>query len=188
MTHLEGYHNIKEDSPADARAKNIQINIEHAIASAAEHPQKRRKLNDSDGGSLPLDGDVLEVLYVKFIASCNMPLRLVESQEFRAFLSYLNNDVNRWLNVKHDTIRTWVLRQFEIEKEKVKNQLAKSRTKIHLSLDIWTSPNNKPILGVVAHYITDSSVLEHTVLALKEIEGNHKGENLVLVVMAIIKD
>jgi hypothetical protein len=80
------------------------------MAVAEENPQKRRKLNDLDGGDMPLDGDILEVLYVRFIAACNMPLRLVECPEFRALLSYLNKDVNRWLNHTHNTIRTWVIR------------------------------------------------------------------------------
>jgi len=93
--HLEEYHDIKEDTSADKRAKNIQINIEEAIISAAENPQKRRKLNEYDGGDMPLNKDVIKVLYVRFIAACNMPLRLVECAEFRAFLSYLNKDVNR---------------------------------------------------------------------------------------------
>ena len=77
ITHLE-WHGINGQSPADIRAKNVQIDIQKAMESAAENPQKRRKLNDLDGGSLPLDGDVIEVLFVKFIAACNMPLRLVE--------------------------------------------------------------------------------------------------------------
>jgi hypothetical protein len=76
------------------------------MAIAEENPQKRRKLNDSDGGDMPLDGDTLKVLYIRFIAAYNMPLRLVEYQEFRALLSYLNKDVNRWLNHTHNTIRT----------------------------------------------------------------------------------
>jgi hypothetical protein len=80
------------------------------------------------------------------------------------------------------------MRQFEIEKEKIKVHLQNTKTKIHLSLDIWTSPNNKPILGFVAHYISDSGVLKQVVLAMKEIEGNHKGENIALVVMGVIKD
>jgi hypothetical protein len=80
------------------------------------------------------------------------------------------------------------MRQFEIEKEKIKVHLQNAKTKIHLSLDIWTSPNNKPILGIVAHYISDSGVLEQVVLAMKEIKGNHKGENIALVVMGGIKD
>jgi hypothetical protein len=33
-----------EDSPADIKAKNIQIDIQKAMDSAAEHPQKRWKL------------------------------------------------------------------------------------------------------------------------------------------------
>jgi len=181
-------HDITKDSAQDARAKNVQIDIEKAIQSAAENPQKRRKLTSFDGGSLPLDGDVVEVLYVKFISACNMPLRLVECPEFRAFLHYLNEDIDRWLPSAHKTVRGWVLRQFEIEKEKIKLQLENAKTKIHLSLDIWTSPSNKLILGVVAHYISNSGVLEQVVLAMKEIEGNHKGENLAPVLMDVIRD
>jgi hypothetical protein len=75
------------------------------------------------------------------------------------------------------------MRQFEIEKSRVGIRLQNSLTKIHLFLDIWTSPNSKPILGVIAHYISDTGVLERVVLAMKEIEGNHKGENLAPVVM-----
>jgi len=186
--HLNEYHDIFEDSPADKRAKNIQIDIQNAMATAANNPQKRRKLSDSDGGELPLDGDVIEVLYVKFLVACNIRLRLVECSEFRAFVSYLNKDVDRWLNTSHNTIHGWVMRQFKVEKERVKLRLQNARTKIHVSLDIWTSPNNKPILGVTAVYIGEDGELEHTVLAVKEIEGTHEGENLAPVVMAVIED
>lgn len=106
---MEDIHDINEDSWADKRAKNIQIDIENAMALAEEYPQKRRKLNDSDGGDMPLDGDVIKVLYVRFIAACNMLLRLVGCPEFRALLSYLNKDVDRWLNHTHNTIRTWII-------------------------------------------------------------------------------
>ena len=158
------------------------------MTAAAACPQKRRKLNDSDGGSLPLDGDVIEVLYVKFIVACNIPLRLVECPEFRAFISYLNKDVDRWLNTSHNTIREWVMRQFKNEKAVVKMRLQKARSKIHISLDIWTSTNNKAIMGITAVYIEEDGQLNHTVLAVKEIEGNHHGENLAPLVMEVIKD
>ena len=80
------------------------------------------------------------------------------------------------------------MQQFEIEKGRIRIRLQNSKTKIHLSLDIWTSLNNKPILGVVAHYISESRALEHVVLAMKEIEGSYIGENLALVVIEVIKD
>jgi hypothetical protein len=185
--HLKS-HGISRDSNEDTRAKNIQLDIARAMETAEGNPQKRRKLVDSDGGALPLNGDVIKVLYVKFISACNIPLRLVECPEFRAFLHYLNEDIDRWLPAAHKTVRGWVLRQFMAEKEKVKAMLCKSKTKIHLSLDIWTSPSNKPIMGVVAYYISGSGVLEHAVLAMKEIEGDHKGKSLAPVVLEIIRD
>ena len=37
LWHLEEYYNIKEDTFADKRAKNIQINIEEAIILVAEN-------------------------------------------------------------------------------------------------------------------------------------------------------
>jgi hypothetical protein len=80
------------------------------------------------------------------------------------------------------------MQQFEIEKGRIRIRLQNSKTKIHLSLDIWTSPNNKPILSVVTHYISESRALEHVVLAMKEIEGSHIGVNLAPVVMKVIKD
>jgi hypothetical protein len=186
--HLTEYHEIFEDSPADTRAKNIQINIESAMATAVAHPQKRWKLNDSNSGVLPLDGDVIEVLYVKFLVACNIPLRLVECPEFRAFISYLNKDVDCWLNTSHNTIHEWVMRQFKNEKVTVRMHLQKAQTKIHISLNIWTSTNNKAIMGITAVYIREDGELEHTVLAVKEIEGNHKGENLAPIVMEVIED
>jgi hypothetical protein len=186
--HLTIQHDIYEDSPVDKKVKNIQIAIQSAITSAMANPQKRKKLVDSEGGELPLDGGTLEVLYVKFIATCNIPLRLVENPEFRAFLSYLNQDVDRWLPTEHSTIRTWIIRRFEIEKSRIKIRLRNAKTRIHISLDIWTSPNNKPILGVVAHYIAADRVLQRSVLAMREIEGAHDGANLAPVVMDVISD
>ena len=154
--------------------------------STAKHPQKRQKLNDLDGGEIPLDRDVLKVLYIKFIAACNLLLHLVECSKFRALLSYLNSNVDQWLPSAHKTVRTQVMRQFEIEKEKVKSQLQNAKTKIHLSLDIWTSLSNKLIFGIMAYYISNSRALEKVVLTMKEIEGSHKGKNLALVLIDVI--
>ncbi len=78
--------------------------------------------------------------------------------------------------------------QFEIEKGKIKICLQNAKTVIYLSLDIWTSPSNKPIFGIIAHYISENGALEQVVLVMKEIEGNHKGENLAPVLIEVIRD
>jgi hypothetical protein len=117
-----------------------------------------------------------------------MLLCLVEYDKFRAFLSYLNSDVNKWLNVSYQTIHIWVLCQFEFEKQQVKNQVQNACTKVHITLNIWTLLNNKPILVIVSHYILADNKLESTVLALKEIEGSHKGNNIILIIIGVLKE
>jgi hypothetical protein len=46
-----------------------------------------------------------------------------------------------------------------------------------LTIDLWTSPNTLAIIGIVSHYISESGQLEHSVLALRELDGAHSGEN-----------
>jgi len=143
--HLNREHDILEDSPMGKRARNVQIDIETAINSATENPQKRRKLhNNENTSSIPLNGNVVEVLYTKFIATCNQPLRLVECPEFRAFLTYLNSDIDIWLAVSHTTIAIWVQRQYLIEKKLKVQRVQSAQSRIHISMDLWTSQTAKP--------------------------------------------
>src|ERR1700736_2423191 len=41
---------------------------------------------------------------------------------------------------------------------------------------------------MIAHYITDSSFLEHSVLALQELDGEHSGQNQAESVIRVIND
>ena len=77
--------------------------------------------------------------------------------------------------------------QFTIEKEAIQQQLQGSQSCIHLSLDSWTSGNYLPILGVIGHTIVGSQLQEY-VLALREIQGRHTGENLAPIVLDILQD
>ena len=186
--HLMKTHQVFEDSPKDIRATQQQINISDALTTAETNPRmKRRRMNDYNPVS-DLHPDVLEVLYVKFIATCNVPLRLVESPEFRALLSYINPDIETWLPDSHNTIREWVMKQYLDQKRRMKQRLQSSRTKIHIACDLWTSPNSLAIFGIVAHYISEDNVLESSVLALKEVQGSHDGPNLATIIMEVVND
>jgi hypothetical protein len=49
------------------------------------------------------------------------------------------------------TVRTWIMNTYHERVADVKKSLAKSRSKINLSFDAWSSPNHRSLLGVVAH-------------------------------------
>jgi hypothetical protein len=73
-------------------------------------------------------------------------------------------------------------------KESMKSRLQRARTDIHLTCDLWTSPNCLPILEVIAQYITEDGKLETTTLALVDIQGAHTGENLSKYIQDVIED
>lgn len=124
----------------------------------------------------------------RFISTCSQPLRLVEQPEFREFLEYLNPDTLCWLPRAHSTIGIWVQRQYESYKQRVKQNLKNALSKIHVSCDLWTSPNGLPILALIFHYLGANKKVRRTVAALRELSGSHTGENLASVVMEVVKD
>lgn len=153
---------------------------------ARENPQKRRRLNESQGESM--DPDQLEVLYIPWVSACSVTFRMVECPEFRALLYYINKYINTWLPRSHNTVQGWVVRQYEAQKAKIKASLKRSTTRIHVNCDLWSSPNSLAILGVIAHFITRDKELRHVVLALREIDGAYTGENLLPVILYVIVD
>ncbi|GKU15585.1 unnamed protein product, partial [Fusarium langsethiae] len=80
------------------------------------------------------------------------------------------------------------MRQYEDQKEKVKQRIQSAKSRIHISCDLWTSPNSLAILGIVAHYVTEDGQLEHHVLALKDIDSEHDGSHLAVAVLNVIDE
>jgi hypothetical protein len=179
-------HGLPQCAPRTAKATSIRDILQQARLATEENPRKRRRLNEQSGDSI--DPDQLEVLYVRFITACSLPFRLVECPEFRALLGYLNSDVDTWLPGTHETVKVWILREYGTQKERLKQRIQSAKSRIHISCDLWTSPNSLAILGVVAHYVTEDGQLEHRTLALKDIDSEHDGTSLAAAVLEVIED
>ncbi|KJZ78143.1 hypothetical protein HIM_02181 [Hirsutella minnesotensis 3608] len=65
-------HGLQRGAPRTAKVTNIRTILEQARVTAEESPRKRRRLNDQSGDSI--DPDQLEVLYVRFITACSLPI------------------------------------------------------------------------------------------------------------------
>ena len=75
-------------------------------------------------------------------------------------------------------IRDWVTAEFEKQKLSIKHEMYAAHSRIHISFDLWTSPNHKAIVGVVAHYITAYGRKRDIVIGLREVLGEHTGANI----------
>ena len=113
----------------------------------------------------------------------------VESEYFRQMMVYLDVvlDSSSFLPKSGNTIRDWVLKDFGKCKEQVLKQLNESERQIHLSFDLWTSPNSLALLGVVAHWMNKDKHLQTTLLGLRRLKGAHSGENMSAVVLEVIR-
>lgn len=80
------------------------------------------------------------------------------------------------------------MRKYALYKSSIIDDIQNSLSKIHITVDLWTSGNYKSILGVVGHYIATDGLLKHNVLGVRELEGDHSGENQAKVVIAVILD
>lgn len=105
-----------------------------------------------------------------------------------SLLHYLNPEIDVWLPSSHPTIQEWTMRTYKSQQQVVQTSLQSALSKIHLTIDLWTSPNTLAIIGIVAHYISDSGQLEHSVLALREVDGEHSGENQAICVLDVIAE
>ena len=59
--------------------------------------------------------------------------------------------------------------------------------RIHLSFDLWSSPNHRSFLGVVAHWTTDQGVLRSSTIAFRRFLGPHSGVNIASTLYEILE-
>lgn len=118
----------------------------------------------------------------------------VESPEFRDLVTYLHPGLGGLLpasrkslydvliyltNYSTDhTIHAWILSEFDRCKVLVKRLLAATPGQIHLSFDLWTSPNSYALLGLVAHFFDGKDSVLSLPLGIPRLHGPHSGANI----------
>jgi hypothetical protein len=55
--------------------------------------------------------------------------------------------------------------------------LADLSTPIHFTFGLWTSPNHRALLGIISHCISQSGILQYTVLGLWRFKVRNTGEH-----------
>jgi hypothetical protein len=89
----------------------------------------------------------------------------------------------------HVTIRTWIINRFKEAKEGLKSSLALVNTAVHLSFDVWTSPNHRSFVAIVGHYMSyGHSEVKNVLLGFRRLLGAHSGENIAATVWGVIED
>ena len=125
----------------------------------------------------------------KWIAVSRQAFLVVEEPSFREMISGLSFDAAEMLPKSSNTTRSWTIKEFQRQKTFMIERFAQSRSRIHLSMDIWTTPTrDRSYLGIVANWVDADFEIQNTLIALPAIEGQHTGANIAEVMLKVTED
>src|SRR5271167_1289295 len=93
-----------------------------------------------------LNQDVINEALVSLIVVRNLPFRMVEWPEFHTLCQVLNPKSDAFITTAHSTMGIKISQAFQTHKDIVRKKLQSALSNIHLSMDIWTSPNKHLLL------------------------------------------
>ena len=78
--------------------------------------------------------------------------------------------IGRTLPRSGSTIRSWILERFAQAKIVILKNLEGANV-VHFSFDLWSSPNHRAFLGVVAHWVDSAGTLHGLLVGLRRFRG-----------------
>ncbi|CAI5999035.1 unnamed protein product [Closterium sp. NIES-65] len=119
-------------------------------------------------------GQQLREGLVQLFAAADLPFRLVECREFKAFVQMLNPGAALLLGSRHRLARD-MQAYGEAAREDMRQLLVGDGLagRMSLTFDIWTSENNVAFMGVTANYVTSDFQLKQAVIDFTELKGSH---------------
>jgi hypothetical protein len=176
LDHLESKHQIDRETGERRHAKR--------------HPSQPSIVDFNNISTLVFKRrfDEFKELLIRWIVYCHIAFFQIENLYFRELLFYIFPGLTTLLPKARLVVRRWIIEAFEARKDSLRQEMQTAHSNISISFDIWTSPNYQAILGCVAHFINRSGKRRTVVLALRELVGEHSGENMADVLLHIFDD
>ncbi|CAL9232934.1 unnamed protein product [Arabidopsis halleri] len=142
---------------------------------------------DGDGKTrrMKIDQSVVREKFSRVIIRHDLPFSVVEYEELRRFFQYLNPDYSYYTR---NTAATDVVKTWEIEKNKLKMDLAKIQSRICLTSDCWTAISGEGYISLTAHYVDESWTLNSKILSFCDIPPPHTGDALATKIHECLKE
>ncbi|KAF4954189.1 hypothetical protein FSARC_12207 [Fusarium sarcochroum] len=117
-------------------------------------------------------------LSVGFVIDSDVPFTIFEHSFLRKIFNHFDSDLVVQMALSGSSVTREIHRLFEAKRDTIKAELCNALTAVHISFDLWTSPNRFAIMAVFAHFIDQLGHQQSRLLALRRQSGAHSGENL----------
>ena len=127
-------------------------------------------------------------LSVGYIVDSNLPFVTLESAYLQELFRQFDPDLCRQAPWGRTALRKELGDIFAQKKISLRKQLGKAITQIHISFDLWTSPNRLAFISIFGHYLDDRYLYCRRLLAFRRQIGSHAGENIAFTIKSVVRD
>ena len=175
--HLRKVHDIsihEQGGKTHAKKEGEAIGTQNIIGTFFKRPQ-------------PFNEHRFKSHLIEWVLRNRISFRQVETQPFRQMVEALRSKAANVLPSSANTLRKWCLIRFLASCTEVSHSLQTAKSKIHISSDLWSSPNGHAFLGIVAHWWDLHDALKSALIALPKLLGVHSGENIAFTTVEVLK-
>ncbi|KAI8402286.1 hypothetical protein FOFC_17593 [Fusarium oxysporum] len=175
-TSSAAHHLRKHSSPDHPASQSSEPSPgdESAIDIYSGATPKRRRLEQSVPKAKI---KAMQELSVGFVIDSDVPFTIFEHSFLRKIFNHFDSDLVVQMAWSGSSITREMHRLYEANRD-TKAELCNALTAVHISFDLWTSPNRFAIMAVFAHFIDQLEHQQSRLLALRRQSGSHSGENL----------
>ncbi|KAM5529114.1 transposase-like protein [Fusarium oxysporum f. sp. phaseoli] len=117
-------------------------------------------------------------LSVGYIIDSNLPFSTFESTYLQELFRQLDSDLYAQIPWGRTSAKKELEDILSLKKAAVREELDEAVTQIHISFDLWTSPNRLAFISIFGHFIDRSNSHQSRLLAFRRQIGSHAGENI----------
>ena len=133
-----------------------------------------------------LDERAITEALVSMIPSRNLLFRAAEWSELHALMKTANPALDREMISSHSTVAKKIWESWGFSKDLVRKRLRSAMSKIHFSVDIWTSLNKKQFLGICVHFVDrETQRLLKALIGLRPMI-THKGSEQSVLIASVL--
>jgi hypothetical protein len=159
------------------RSMLILIDIVAQSFSSTHNPPSKNSFNRSK---------YLESL-VFLVCRRKLPFNIVTWPEFQRFCLILNPSIESSLITSRSTLVAHITKVYDFYQDQLRTKLQKAKSLIHISADLWSSPNRISFIGTHVQWVDENHTTQNMLIGLPECKFSHSGPQQASHIMELVR-
>jgi hypothetical protein len=175
---------VQEDSRPQSKRQQA---IENAFARTTVKQMQQVREKEINTLQNVINFDALREAQMLLTARRHIPLNFVTWPEYQAILMAINPAVEEFLTDSGNTVAADLDRAYTAHQQSIKKRLKFARSRIHFSMDMWSSPHRKAFIAVHVQWVDENYIPRKALLGLPNLRRSHAGAAMTPCLMKIIQ-